>query len=241
MMSLLLFRFPSRTKCGSVCCCRSSLRISTNRSWKAVSIAFSNDHFPKSILCNIVLTEIENNSLKSASLSLSSTSTPDRKSKHLDFGMNPAKRYCCDRVEGEMCRQLCYKTYSNNWLETSTAYRQYCQHIWSHSLQQCLQDTEGVCRYGCESKMQFCSHYNDQFRLFRHCNRKTDIEASRTYAKWLETNVIQDLIFPGTELHFEDMSKCRPEAWRRFACHLHTQPCVSATHSSNICRFVSWF
>ena len=157
---------------------------------------------------------------------------------HSDFGMNPAKRYCCDKAEGEMCRQLCHKSYTNDWLYSSRQFEMFCQDFWTKNLRQCLQDADSVCEYGCESRMQFCDHYNKQFRLFRNCNRQTDIEARQTYTKWLSGNIFQNSIVPGIVLHFRNMTLCRPEAWKRLACHLHVQPCVSSTHSSNICRFV---
>ncbi|XP_076035160.1 reversion-inducing-cysteine-rich protein with kazal motifs [Oratosquilla oratoria] len=150
------------------------------------------------------------------------------------MGMDSAKLHCCFRASSEMCRNLCFKTFSREWTKAWDDLDRVCLSKLSQtSLVQCIKEVDEPCELGCHG-LSFCSHFNNRpGQLYRACTARADRAAESDFENWTANN---NLALPDLTIPVRSISECQPEMWRAVACTLQVKPCHPATHSNRICR-----
>ncbi|GAB1600990.1 reversion-inducing cysteine-rich protein with Kazal motifs-like [Argonauta hians] len=150
-----------------------------------------------------------------------------------------AKLQCCRKALSSECRNLCKKTYSSLWGDSSKAFHATCltpiQSLlrpMESPLQMCIKQVDEPCTLGCNG-LNFCTNFNNRpVEMFRNCNAKADSAAKRELHHWQKG----DIILPQMRIPVKDIKNCEYEMWKTIACALQVKPCQGQPAPLSICR-----
>lgn len=150
-----------------------------------------------------------------------------------------AKLQCCRKALTGKCRDLCKKTFSSLWGDSSKAFHTECltpmQSLvdpMESPMQMCIKQVDEPCKLGCDG-LQFCTNFNNRpVELFRSCNAKADNAAKYELRHW-QKGVI---ILPQMRIPVKDIKKCKYDMWKAIACALQVKPCHGRPTPLSICR-----
>eukprot|EP00106_Octopus_bimaculoides_P014620 XP_014782062.1 PREDICTED: reversion-inducing cysteine-rich protein with Kazal motifs-like [Octopus bimaculoides] len=150
-----------------------------------------------------------------------------------------AKLQCCRKALSSKCRDLCKKTFSSLWGDSSKAFHANCltpmQSLldpMETPLQMCIKQVDEPCTLGCDG-LNFCTNFNNRpVEMFRSCNSKADNAAKRELHHW-QRGVIN---LPQMRIPVKDIKTCEYGMWKTIACALQVKPCHGQPTPLSICR-----
>ncbi|XP_054165840.1 reversion-inducing cysteine-rich protein with Kazal motifs-like [Oppia nitens] len=164
----------------------------------------------------------------------SMTVSPSSRSKsHYRLTKDFSKLMCCAKASTNTCRQLCQKTWGYHYMLNWEQFDRICRHSSTEPhMNQCLDDTEGVCQPGCQA-LEFCQTFNNRpEQLYRKCSAEADSEAKDDYETWMRGAVKYNII----NISVKNVAICQTDIWKLIACTIHIKPCLDDSHYNNICR-----